>query len=84
MSKFRTYIVRVPITIIACVEVKAKDTKHAVDMANSAVGELTPLYHGIGSETDRPSMVEIDGGWFEGAEDISQLFLSKEAKVTRE
>lgn len=77
------FIVKVPVTIIACVEVSAKNKKEAIEAACGEVQELTPLYYRVDCETDRPNMAEIDGGWFEAVNDVTEIFREPGVTVER-
>lgn len=84
----RKFVVRVPIEVTVCVEVRAKNQTDALWEANAVLTEVTPLYEGIGSNLDRATMLGVhpnegSEAWFETDDTPCEFFLGDRVKVTR-
>jgi hypothetical protein len=83
-KKFK-WVVRVPVTVTLCVEVKARNEKTAIEEANKICNEIEGLYRGYKCDMERPCMIapcyngeEEDKAWWEDIEQC-ELFLTDKA-----
>lgn len=84
----RKWLVKVPVTIVACAEVTAPNAKAAVVAANEMCSEICPMYMGGSDPISRPSLVGLSSDaddnsvwWDPDALDQCEIFLNGKAEA---
>lgn len=84
----RKWLVKVPVTIVACAEVTAPNSEAAIIAANEICNEICAMYNGGHDPIDRPSLVGLgtevcDASvfWDQDSLDQCEIFLNSKAEA---